>query len=251
MNVRDKNAYKCCFCCHVKTGTILYGLFCLLMNIVALGVVILLSIRPDILRISQVHMSITGPNNDGIYLDDAHSGFRASQELDQRKAYKEDLCMAYAMTFVSLMSVVALLYGVIKTRPSFMIPFFCLHVFLFCLSCLSLVSYFTYAPHFNIKLWIEDSGLNKLPGMEHVMEIDSDYLMFIVITTLILALCLKAYLIGMIWACYKYVQQAVIARSMTREYQVDPDTEMLLPPRYEDAIKIEGATQPSPPPYTQ
>lgn len=59
-----------------------------LMNIVALGVVILLSIRPDILRISQVHMSITGPNNDGIYLDDAHSGFRASQELDQRKAYK-------------------------------------------------------------------------------------------------------------------------------------------------------------------
>ena len=37
---------------------------------------------------------------------------------------------------------------------------------------------------------------------------------------------LQAYLIGMIWACYKYVQQLVVARSMTREYQVDPDTEV-------------------------
>ena len=142
---------------------------------------------------------------------------------------------------------------------------------------------------------------------------------------------LQAYLIGMIWACYKYVQQLVVARSMTREYHVDPDTEvrkwtvlmrvcvhlslpspslppsylrtslvpllqpvslslslclslslththththsfihthththththphiscfcfqMLLPPRYEDAIKIQGNTQPPPPPYSQ
>ena len=46
-----------------------------------------------------------------------------------------------------------------QSRPGYMVPFFCLHVFLFCLSCLTLVSYFSYAPHFNIKMWIRDSGL--------------------------------------------------------------------------------------------
>lgn len=30
-----------------------------------------------------------------------------------------------------------------------------------------------------------------MPGMEHVMEIDSDYLMFFMVTMLILALCVK------------------------------------------------------------
>ena len=32
---------------------------------------------------------------------------------------------------------------------------------------------------------------SKMPGMEHVMEIDSDYLMFFMVTMLILALCVK------------------------------------------------------------
>nr|KAG5711782.1 hypothetical protein BaRGS_023546 [Batillaria attramentaria] len=83
------------------------------------------------------------------------------------------------------------MYGVISTEPGYMIPFFCLHVFLFCLSCLTLVSYFTYAPRFNVKTWIRDSGMDKMPGMEDVMQIDSDYLMFFVVTMLILALCIK------------------------------------------------------------
>ena len=38
---------------------------------------------------------------------------------------------------------------------------------------------------------------SKMPGMEHVMEIDGDYLMFFMVTMLILALCVKvsAYLV--------------------------------------------------------
>jgi hypothetical protein len=32
---------------------------------------------------------------------------------------------------------------------------------------------------------------DKLPGMEHLMEVDEDHLMFFVVTMLLLALCLK------------------------------------------------------------
>lgn len=253
MNVRDPNAYKCCFCCHVKVGTILYGLVCLMFNIFALGMVILMSIHPDILvPTNQQIDSIQGPQFDGIKITNADEFEHMLQDARQvpHTITKEDVCMAYAITLISLMSAVAMLYGVIRHRPGYMIPFFCLHVFIFCLSCLTLVSYFTYAPHFNVKVWIRDSGLAKMPGMDKMMEIDSDYLMFFTVTMLILALCIKAYLIGMIWACYKYVQQVVVARSVTREYQVDPDTEMLLPPRYEDAIKTQSAQAP-PPAYAQ
>lgn len=245
-NPRDPNAYKCFFCCHVKIGTILYGLFCVMMNIFFLGMVILLSIHPDILVPRGESWVGQGPEFDGIHMEDAE------QKLQMPSSIKrENMCMAYAVALLCFLTTVALLYGVIRTRPGYIVPFLCQHVFLFCLFCLMLVSYFTYMPHFDIKLWITHNGLSHLPGMDHVMTIDSDYLMFFVVTMLILALCILAYLIGMIWACYKYVQQSAVVRTLTREYRVDPDTEMLLPPRYEDAIKPENSVQPPPPPYTQ
>lgn len=252
-NLRDPNAYRCCFCCHVKVGTILYGLFCLMVDILGLGFVILLSIHPDILVPNQTLYGKPGigPQSDGIHIDALEKDLTAAKR-QLRPLSREDLCMAYAVTLVFIMSAVALLYGVIRSRPSYIVPFFCIHVFFFCMSCLTLVSYFTYAPHFNVKAWIRETGMDKMPGMEHMLEVDSDYLMFFVVTMLILALCVKAYLIGMIWSCYKYVQQVAVDRANIREYRVDPDTEMLLPPRYEDAIKTQSnTTEPPPPPYIQ
>lgn len=253
VNPRDPNAFRCCFCCHVKVGTIIYGLFCLMVDLLALGFVVLLSIHPDILVPSQAQYGKPGsaPEFDGIRIDALEKELANAREV-LRPLTREDLCMAYVVTFLFIMAAIGLLYGVIRSRPSYIIPFFCIHVFFFCMSCLTLVSYFTYAPHFNVKMWMRDSGMDKMPGMEHMMEVDSDYLMFFALTMLILALCVKAYIIGMIWSCYKYVQHVAYARTTTREYRVDPDTEMLLPPRYEDAIKTEGnTTQPPPPPYCQ
>lgn len=250
-NPRDPNAYKCCFCCHVKIGTILYGLFCLMMDIFFLGVVVLLSIHPDILVPGTDNWVGRGPQYDGIHIDELDQKLQLPSIHESRSINRENVCMAYAVALLSILTTVALLYGVIRTRPGYMVPFLCQHVFLFCLSCLTLVSYFTYMPHFDIKWWIQQNHLSHLPGMDYLMTVDGDYLMFFVVTMLILALCALAYLIGMIWACYKYVQHSAVARTMTREYRVDPDTEMLLPPRYEDAIKPENSVQPPPPPYTQ
>lgn len=40
---------------------------------------------------------------------------------------------------------------------------------------------------------------SKMPGMEHVLEIDSDYLMFFTVTMLILALCVKVSAMVCLW----------------------------------------------------
>lgn len=37
---------------------------------------------------------------------------------------------------------------------------------------------------------------------------------------------IKAYLIGVIWACYKYLQMSLVNRDVVREYTVDPDSEV-------------------------
>ena len=52
-----------------------------------------------------------------------------------------------------------------QNRPGYLLPFFCIQVFDFCLSCLTVVGYFSYAP--NIKTWIKDQGLvcNVKQGM--------------------------------------------------------------------------------------
>uniref|UniRef100_A0A2C9LAI2 Lysosomal-associated transmembrane protein 4A n=1 Tax=Biomphalaria glabrata TaxID=6526 RepID=A0A2C9LAI2_BIOGL len=162
----DPRSFRCCLCCHVKTGTLFYGIL-----------------------IGLVHLNLA----------------------------------------------------------SYLMPFFCLQVFDFCLSCLTVVGCFTYAP--NVKKWMEDQGLQNVPLMNRLMCLDSDYLMLLFVTCLILVLSIKAYLIGMVWSCYKFIQLHVASRSVVREYAVDPDTEMLLPPCYEEAIKV-PSNYPQPPAYS-
>lgn len=72
-----------------------------------------------------------------------------------------------------------------------------------------------------------------------------------------LVLIMKAYLIGMVWSCYKYLLQYErnTNSGLIRTYQPTDsteDTEMLLPPKYEDVIQMPAASanEPPPPPYS-
>ncbi|XP_059149421.1 lysosomal-associated transmembrane protein 4A-like [Physella acuta] len=239
----DPRSFRCCFCCHVKTGTLFYGIVIALIHVVFLGFLVLAAIHPDILV----------PDNqqpyDGIIVVQTENGNfiqNFGNQAGKQQISKDNLCVMFGITLVCLVSTIALVYGVARNLASYLMPFFCLQVFDFCLSCLTVVGCFTYAP--NIKQWIHDQGLENLPFMNRLMCLDSDYLMLLFVTCLILVLSVKAYLIGMVWSCYKYIQYHVASRSVVREYSVDPDTEMLLPPCYEEAIKV-PSTYPQPPAY--
>lgn len=238
----DPRSFRCCLCFHVKTGTLIYGVFIAFAHIIVLGLLVFAAIHPDVL------VPQSEPHYDGIDVQ-TESGISHSFELPARQRFtKDNLCVLFGISLVFFVSTLALIYGVARNLASYLMPFFCLQVFDFCLSCLTVVGCFTYAP--NIKQWIHDQNLEHYPGVDHLMTLDSDYLMLLFVTLLILFLSVKAYLIGMVWSCYKYIQLHVASRSVVREYSIDPDTEMLLPPKYEDAIKISN-TGPQPPAYSQ
>jgi len=100
------------------------------------------------------------------------------------------------------------------------------------------VSSFTFASDANIHGRLRHWKVEEFPGLKHLHTVDRDFLMLLTVALLFLVLAVKAYLMGMVWSCYRYIQLHVASRSQVREYSVDPDSEMLLPPKYEDAIKM-------------
>jgi len=238
----NNKAFTCCFCLHVKVGTLIYGIISVVAHLILLGLFILIAIHPDVLQRNEPQV------NDGIFgkpiqnEDDYFNRLIGAQQHEDRWT-KDKLCVLVAGTLAWIMSVLALIYGVARNQASYLMPCFCLQVLDFCLTCLGIVSSYSFSSdvHDQIRRWQMDYPILK--GM------DSDLVMLFVVAMLILMLSIKAYIMGMVYSCYRYIQLYVAARSVVREFRVDPDSEMLLPPCYEDAIKIPSDI-PQPPAYT-
>ena len=238
----NSKAFTCCFCFHVKTGTLIYAILSVLAHFILLGVIVFAAIHPDVLITNKqpedgiVVGSQGQPDTDDVLL-------QSYEKLDDQKPSnyrwtKDNMCVAFGMTLAWIMSVLALIYGVVKNQASYLMPCFCIQVFDFCLTCLVVVSSFTFASDANIHGRLHHWKLEEFPGLKHLHAMDRDFLMLLTVAVLFFVLAVKAYLMGMVWSCYRYIQLHVASRSQVREYAVDPVSEMLLPPRYEDAIKI-------------
>jgi len=164
----------------------------------------------------------------------------------------EDKFLGLLITMGSFVLTIMLVYGAVKGRPGYLMPFFCLQVFDFCISCLTVVGYFSYIPDLKNCLQLQEN----MPYREELMSMDADWLMLMAIIFFVFVLTVKAYLIGVVWACYKYLTQyeRTVTRGVIRTYDTETgntdDTEMLLPPKYEDAVRM-SAEEPAPPPYAE
>ncbi|GAB1604274.1 lysosomal-associated transmembrane protein 4A-like [Argonauta hians] len=241
----EANAYRCCFCCHVRTGTIILGLWHLLTHLFALCLLVIATVHPEMLNIFRSSSTSSSTIQFDQYLRKEDN----SPVLLDPFRNKEDLCVVYVITFCSTIMCVLLIYGAVKHRPGYLIPFFGLQVFDFCLNCLTIVGSSLFTP--NIKLWLQEQGLENYPGFQSFMNLNSDLQMLLVVTFFVVFLLIRAYCLGVIWSCYRYTQLVAAGRSLIREYTVDPDTEMMLPPSYEDAIKVplSDLVAMPPPPY--
>ena len=65
----------------------------------------------------------------------------------------EDKAVGVAVACSSLAITIMLIYGTARGRPGYIMPFFCLQAFDFCISCLTVVGYLSYMP--DIKQWIK------------------------------------------------------------------------------------------------
>jgi len=211
----------CCCCLDVRVGTIVLG-FCHLMIHIA-GVIVLTQM-------------LTHPE---LYEE---SYF----ETYGRSPRSADNSVALAIAFCSFIITVLLIYGAITRQPSYLLPFFCLQVFDFCVSLLGAVGAVSYLPE--IKLILKSNS--NFPYGSEVDKMDNRTLLMTVVFVSLIVLLIKAYFITCVWSCYKIlVNQMNVDLARTIMYHVDNDPEhQLLLPNYDEAVK--DTPKESPPPYS-
>ncbi|XP_078073133.1 lysosomal-associated transmembrane protein 4B [Mustelus asterias] len=208
---------SCCLCCHVRTGTIILGVWSMLINGVVL--LILLSALGDPER---YHLPHTEHGSDFDFTDDAN------------------ICVATAISLLMIMICGMATYGAYKQLSAWIIPFFCYQIFDFALNALVVISVVVY-PNY-IQDYLRQLPSN-LPHKEDIMSMNPTCLVFIVLTFVGIILAFKAYLIGCVWNCYRYINGRHSADVLV---YVTNDTAILLPPN-DEAMMI--PTKDSPPPY--
>lgn len=218
----------CCLCLQVRTGSILIGLWHLIGQLFAMYLIASMVIR----------------GNDD--LKDAKKETAIEYQHDA-----SDYCVGLVIIFCYFLITAMMIKGVIQHRSSCLLPFFCLQLFDFFITCLTAVGLMSYYPDFDY----EDSA--KFPYNQEFMhwkerlpvnkwDIDNQWFVFIALLLFLAIMIIKAYCIACIWACYKYIAAQEIDDHMSSGSPYDTEALLPKPPCYDDAVKIPVE---KPPPY--
>ncbi|XP_008573438.1 PREDICTED: lysosomal-associated transmembrane protein 4B [Galeopterus variegatus] len=210
---------SCCLCCHVRTGTILLGVWYLIINAVVL--LILLSALADP---HQYHFSSSELGGDFEFMDDAN------------------MCIAIAISLLMILICAMATYGAYKQHAAWIIPFFCYQIFDFALNALVAITVLVY-PN-SIQEYIRQLPPN-FPYRDDIMSVNPTCLVLIILLFISIILTFKGYLISCVWNCYRYINGRNSSDVLV--YVTSNDTAVLLPP-YDDAT-VNGAAKEPPPPY--
>uniref|UniRef100_A0A8C4HRX5 Metadherin a n=1 Tax=Dicentrarchus labrax TaxID=13489 RepID=A0A8C4HRX5_DICLA len=113
-----------------------------------------------------------------------------------------NICIATAISLLMILICGMATYGAYKQHAAWIIPFFCYQIFDFALNTLVAISVVVYPNT------VQDY-LQQLPGTfpykEDIMSTNNMCLVFAVLLFIGCILSFKAYLIGCVWNCYRYV----------------------------------------------
>ncbi|XP_011180170.1 lysosomal-associated transmembrane protein 4A [Zeugodacus cucurbitae] len=196
--------WTCCFGLHVHTATIMIGLWHLFLNILALSLLAVIWRNPHMMEELESGYDYTvdlsaPPLPTPLSKVDPPYPYR-DHSLSYRKQYHNfDMggLVCTCMIAITLM----MIYGTLKGKPSHLLPFFCLQLFDFAITTLTAAGYICYLQA--IHRLIAES--HRLPWREKLLEMSQEELMVIVLVVFICIVFLKAYAIGIVWRCYKYL----------------------------------------------
>lgn len=211
---------SCCLCCHVRTGTIILGVWYMLINAVVLLILLTALSDPE-----QYHLISAELANDLDVVDEDNT--------------------LYIVSAISLLMIVICgmaTYGAYKMRPAWIIPFLCYQLFDLGLNTVVAVG-IVLSPS-TIQDYIQQLPDN-FPYKEEVADVNNVYLIFGVLLFIGCILIFKSYLILCVWKCYTYVSGRATSEILL--YVTTKDTAVLLPP-YDDSVSV-PPKQP-PPSYT-
>uniref|UniRef100_A0AAQ4QT81 Lysosomal-associated transmembrane protein 4B n=1 Tax=Gasterosteus aculeatus aculeatus TaxID=481459 RepID=A0AAQ4QT81_GASAC len=170
---------SCCVCCHVRTGTIILGVWYMLINAVVLLILLTALSDPE-----QYHLTSAELANDLDVMDDAN------------------MCIASAISLLMVLICGMATYGAYKLRAAWIIPFFCYQIFDFALNALVAVSIVVY-PN-TVQDYLQQLPDN-FPYKEEIAALSNVCLVLTVLLFIGSILSFKAYLMACVWNCYRYV----------------------------------------------
>ncbi|KAM7342387.1 lysosomal-associated transmembrane protein 4A isoform 1-T3 [Cochliomyia hominivorax] len=196
--------WTCCFGLHVHTATIMIGLWHLFLNILALSLLAVIMRNPHMMEELEnsydYNVDLNAPalptplsKVDPPYAYRDHS-------LSYRKQY-QNYDMGGLVCTCMIAITMMMIYGAIKGKPSHLLPFFCLQLFDFAITTLTAAGYLCYLQA--IHRLIDES--HRLPWREKLLELSPEELVIVVLIVFVCIVFLKAYAIGIVWRCYKYL----------------------------------------------
>lgn len=212
---------SCCLCCHVRTGTIILGVWYMLINVVVLTILLTALCDPD-----KYHLISAELANDLDVMDDGNTLYIVS-------------AISLLMIIISGMAT----YGAYKMRPAWIIPFLCYELFDLVLNALVFLS-LLFSPG-SIQDYVKQLP-DDFPYKEEVADVNIIHLVVTVLLFIGCILIIKFYLILCVWKCYKYVSGWGTTEIL--HYVTTSDTTVLIPP-YDDSVSV-PSTKPPPPYYT-
>ncbi|CAG9102528.1 unnamed protein product [Plutella xylostella] len=242
--------WRCCFCLHVRTGTILLGSWHLMLHLVALGFLAAVVRDPRLLeelqRDGDVGAAMPTPLSN---VEPPPSAYTQSNvpPRDHSLIY-HDVDMGALLTVCTLAITLMLIYGAARGKPAHLLPFFCLQIFDFAITVLTATGYLCYLR--SIHHLVEETT-KRVPWRAELLRLPAPALAMVVLSAFMAAVLLKGYCISIVWRCYKYLTMRVHMRESLTPFVISsegvvsrappapspaPDYSTLLPD-YDEAVK--------------
>lgn len=243
---RDGKRWRCCLCCHVRTGTILLGVWHLALHMLSLAAIAVLVLhpqvtnqRPDIRNggsyvnsdqdlLSILPTPLSAENHEepqALPVSELTSGsermnkqngdnsakllygsfvykdwFGERPPPDQRVTY-QDLNISIGVNFCTLGITLLMIYGAVRGKSLYLMPFFCLQAFDFFVTSLSVIGYLSYIPDIRQVL----IKVPNIPLRDELLAMDQQCLSLLILAAILLTLVGKMYFISIVWSCYKFL----------------------------------------------
>ncbi|XP_055836544.1 lysosomal-associated transmembrane protein 4B [Episyrphus balteatus] len=198
--VHARKEWTCCFGLHVHTVTILIGLWHLFLNFLALSFLAVIWHNPKMVEELE---------NSYDYSIDLNAPALPTplSKIDSPYPYRDhslnyqNFDMGGLVCLCMITITLMMIYGTLKSKPSQILPFFCLQLFDFAITTLTAAGYLCYLQ--SVHRLIAES--HRLPWREKLLELSPNSLILLVFVTFVSIVFIKAYAIGIVWRCYKYL----------------------------------------------
>ncbi|KAL1498009.1 hypothetical protein ABEB36_008873 [Hypothenemus hampei] len=247
-----RNEWRCCFCLHVRTAAVIFGVYHLMLHILALSVLALVMRNHS--YFNQRHELEEGdflPTPLSKVKDDDNPYYLPTTQ-DGKPILPSDVDMGAIMTICTLSITLLMVYGVIKGKPKQILPFFFLQLFDFAITTLTATGYFCYLR--SVHRLVAEHWHN-LPFRQELLSLSPQNLSLLVLLFFLISMVWKAYWIGIIWRCYKYLTLRQQATHNTIHYILPNENSDRNEPDYaamfRDEAALFGPMKQTPPPSYQ